>query len=94
MGKRTVQHRAQSEERQKNKLLSDLKQEVQVLRRKVSRLQKQTKKIPEPAGEEEDFTPLEEPLKCSACKSDVVLLETPTSKLRICKACGLREKEK
>lgn len=92
MGKRTVQHRARSEERQKNKLLSDLKQEVQVLRRKVSRLQKQAQKVPEPA--EEEFTPLEEALKCSACKADVVVLETPTSKLRICKACGLREKEK
>jgi hypothetical protein len=88
------QHKPESEEKKKNKLLSELKKQVQQLKRKNGRLQKAVNQRIhfQESAEDNDPVPLEIPAsgpKCSACgASNITSLVLPSGKtLNVCKEC-------
>lgn len=99
MGKQQPQHRLESEEKRRNKLLAELKRENHNLRRKVSRLQKRLNQMPEESEHEDEVETLapEKAVarpRCPVCSSeDLSAVFIPTGKLVCCNNCGNRQKE-
>lgn len=102
MSTRQTQHRANNEERAKNKLMAELKRENQQLRRKVGRLQKQLARATERALETEPPEPEVQPEvtvtvapkdSCPNCASTVSISYLGPFVLRICDSCTWRKRE-
>lgn len=94
---RQTQHRPQREEQLRSQEAAELKRQNRILRRQVSRLQRENDRLlsmPEPEPE----APLvkELPLvtnKCEACGSPKVRdVSLPIGVLRVCTECGARKK--
>jgi DNA-directed RNA polymerase subunit M/transcription elongation factor TFIIS len=100
---RVTQHRAQSDEKIKNKKLADAKREVHALKKTIGKLQKQLKRALEAsAAKEEDPISLAEregalklaAIVCPKCGDDTPRhVQLPTGMIYLCK-CGQRWKHK
>ena len=94
---RTVQHRTETDDRKRNKLLTELKRENQQLKRKISRLQKQLVRAldtaTEPSPEPDAATAVSDQFKCPSCGDIPQTLNLPTGKLFVCRSCQWRRKD-
>lgn len=95
---RVTQHRPQSDEKTRNKLLATLKQENHQLKRQISRLQKTLTKVLNAAGtqyEDDQQVEFKNPLlECPDCKQpSIKSIQLPFGNMLVCMTCGWRKKE-
>lgn len=94
----STQHREQTEEKKKNKLLAETKRENHQLKRQISRLQKTIQKILDQTGVEHEETkgigPFFETLACPDCQQpNLTTIQLPFGNMIVCKGCGYRSKK-
>jgi uncharacterized protein YlxW (UPF0749 family) len=97
---RQQQHREEAEDKKKSRQLTDLRQENQQLRKKVSRLQKTLGKTLDSMYDCDDDVELESPnftleamkTSCPECKAKgLAEVKLPHGILKVCKSCGHRK---
>jgi predicted RNase H-like nuclease (RuvC/YqgF family) len=93
-----TQHREQPEERQNRKLVANLKQENQQLKRTVSRLQKEVCRLLDYVGAQEESQHTEETQTqvegCPNCQKSLRVAQLGDAKIAVCANCGWRKLER